>query len=82
MCLEKKFGLMRKPGRVSAAELAVVPAVDGENTRLDQPSHLSKSAQMLFIKLVASCDHRRFTKSDLPLLEFRRSNVDGAHHRL
>jgi hypothetical protein len=59
---------MRKPGRVSAAELTIVPAINGENPRLDPPAYLSKSAQMLFIEIVASCDHRHFTKSDLPLL--------------
>jgi hypothetical protein len=59
---------MRKPGRVSAAELAIVPAINGENPRLDPPAYLSKSAQMLFIEIVAGCDRRHFTKSDLPLL--------------
>ena len=58
---------MRQRGR-KAAELAILPAVDGKPPRLRPPPHLNDDERSLFDELVGACDSRHFVESDLPLL--------------
>jgi hypothetical protein len=58
---------MRKRGRTSAADLAVVVTHPAQR-RLQPPHDLTKTEAALFRELVASCSPQHFVASDRPLL--------------
>jgi hypothetical protein len=68
-CVHETEGSSLKPGRKSAAELAIVPAVSVERVpRLQPPPGLSAGEVALFRRVVAECSADHFVASDSPLL--------------
>jgi hypothetical protein len=57
---------MRQRGRKSAANLAIVPAVNGAGPQLEPPRYLNKAERSLFVELVSASGHFRVV--DVPLL--------------
>src|SRR5215475_14354867 len=58
---------MRKRGRKSADELAVIN-VNGDPPRLDPPVTLTDPERALFVEIVEACSPKHFVPSDLPIL--------------
>jgi len=58
---------MRKRGRKSADELAVIN-VNGDPPRLDPPPTLTDPERALFVEIVQACSPKHFVPSDLPLV--------------
>jgi hypothetical protein len=58
---------MRQRGRRSA-DVVTFPAVDGLPPRLQPPASLRKDERAIFALVVAGCDPRHFSESDVPLM--------------
>ena len=58
---------MRKRGRKSADELAVIN-VNGDPPRLDPPPTLTDPERALFVEIVQACSPKHFVPSDVPLV--------------
>ena len=70
---------MLKRGRISSAELSVVP-IAAARERVQRPADLTKKERQLFDNLVATCSH--FKQSDFPLLiSFVQASLLAQQHR-
>jgi hypothetical protein len=68
-----------KRGRISAAELSVIPIAPARE-RVRSPSNLSAKERQLFDKLLETCGH--FQPSDFPLLiSFVQASLLAQQHR-
>jgi phage terminase small subunit len=59
--------MLEKPGRKSAADLAIVP-IESARKPIKPPTDLKPQEAEIFRQVVASCDANHFRKSDIPIL--------------